>query len=162
MNNPTVFQGTFSDFRIVKGRKVVQIMVEVPSEQANAALAALGGLPDPANPAWVAVARLDAKHGETPKQIEPPKERKRWEDMPPAQQSAIRCGEESFREFLAECRQPTGAAWRGAPDAEAAAACVRLICGVNSRSELNTDPTAATAWRHLDNEYWLWSRGYQQ
>ncbi len=34
---------TFSDFRLVKGRKVCQLVCEVPLEQADAALAALGG-----------------------------------------------------------------------------------------------------------------------
>ena len=154
MSEAAVFKGTFSDFRIVKGRKVVQIMVEVPSEQANAALAALGGLPDPANPAWVAVARLDAKQAEQPRQIAAP-DRKRWEDMPPAQQAAIRCGEAKFWEFLEDY---SNLSWSIA-NADGAASVVRELCGIQSRRELNDAPAAAEAWRKLDSQYWLWKRG---
>jgi hypothetical protein len=157
MSQPAVFQGTFSDFRIVKGRKVVQIMVEVPSEQANAALAALGGLPDPANPAWVAVARLDAKQAEQPKQLAAP-ERKKWEDMPPAQKAAIRCAEPEFWRFLGEtiCKPRD---WNAPTNSEEAAQVVRHLCQVDSRARLNVNAPAREAWLHLDSEYWAWQRG---
>jgi hypothetical protein len=46
-DQPAATQGTFSDFRLIKGRKVCQIVIEVPIEQADQALAALGGLPQP-------------------------------------------------------------------------------------------------------------------
>jgi predicted metalloenzyme YecM len=47
MTDAAVTQGTFADFRLIKGRKVCQIVIEVPIEQADQALAALGGLPQP-------------------------------------------------------------------------------------------------------------------
>src|SRR5512133_3051679 len=55
------FQATFSDFRLVKGRKVAQIVLEVAIEEADKALAVLGGVPQPATEAWVAVARLETR-----------------------------------------------------------------------------------------------------
>src|SRR4051812_4591789 len=61
MTDAAVTQATFSDFRLVKGRKVAQLVFEVPIEQADQALAALGGLPQPATEAWVALARLETK-----------------------------------------------------------------------------------------------------
>jgi len=58
MTAPAAFKATFSDFRLVKGRKVAQIVVEVPIEEADNALKALGGIPRPDLERWVAVARL--------------------------------------------------------------------------------------------------------
>jgi hypothetical protein len=52
---------TFSDFRLVKGRKVCQLVCEVPLEQADAALAALGGLPNPHAERWVGIVPLKAQ-----------------------------------------------------------------------------------------------------
>ena len=48
MSKPSA--GTFSDFKIVRGRKVAQLVIEVPLEKANEVLAALGGVPQPADP----------------------------------------------------------------------------------------------------------------
>src|SRR4051794_33494293 len=56
---PAAIQGTFADFKLVKTRRTVQIVIEVPIEQADQALAALGGLPQPAEEKWVAVARIN-------------------------------------------------------------------------------------------------------
>ena len=61
MIDPAVIAACFSDFRLVKGRKVYQIVCEVPMERANAALAALGGLPNPHYERWVAIAPLAEK-----------------------------------------------------------------------------------------------------
>ena len=51
--------GTFADFKLIKGRKVAQIVVEIPIEQADAIVAALGGLPNPAVERWVAMAPVN-------------------------------------------------------------------------------------------------------
>ena len=37
-------KATFSDFKLIKTRKVAQLVMEIPVEQADAALKALGGL----------------------------------------------------------------------------------------------------------------------
>ena len=52
--------GTFADARAVKGRSVFQIIVEVPLENADKALQALGGWPQPATERWVGVALVGA------------------------------------------------------------------------------------------------------
>lgn len=55
---------------------------------------------------------------------------------------ALRCKEEPFRRFL------------GAQDEVTAAATVRAICNVKSRSELDRDPAAAHAFhRHIRLPY---------
>jgi hypothetical protein len=52
-------KGCFSDFKLIRTRSVCQIVIEVPLEQADAALAALGGLPRPEQERWIALARID-------------------------------------------------------------------------------------------------------
>lgn len=55
------FKATFHNIKNVMGRKVAQVILEVPIEQAPAVTRALGW-PDPQNPAWVGVALM--KEGE--------------------------------------------------------------------------------------------------
>lgn len=77
---------------------------------------------------------------------EEPKMRKQWHELPPASQSAIRCGEKAFHQFL-----------KVTTDTEAAEE-VRLRCEVKSRSELSTDEKAKDRWDHLDRTYQEWLR----
>jgi hypothetical protein len=141
-----VTQGTFADFRLIKGRKVCQIVIEVPIEQADQALSALGGLPQPAIEAWVAIARLN---GHIPEPT-PDKEKKRWNDLKLAAQASIRCTEPVFWRFIQdEYKAP-------AHDEEGAAKFIRRYCGVKSRSELNLDPNCAEAWKRLESRYQVW------
>lgn len=59
MSTPAAISGSLADFRIVKTRSVVQFIVEVPIEQADVALATLGGIPLPGVERPVALARLN-------------------------------------------------------------------------------------------------------
>lgn len=52
MDNPGI-EGTFCDIRLVAGRKVTKLIIEIPTEMTNAALERLGGYPNPVNPQWV-------------------------------------------------------------------------------------------------------------
>jgi hypothetical protein len=54
----TAFEAEFVEFQQVKTRSVYKIVLEIPAEQADAALAILGGVPKPNAQVWVAVARL--------------------------------------------------------------------------------------------------------
>lgn len=58
MKNAAAFVATYSDWRLIKGRKVVQVVFELPLEAANEAYAALGGMPNPAAESWFAICRL--------------------------------------------------------------------------------------------------------
>lgn len=137
-----VFQGTFADLRIIKGRKVGQFVIEVPLEGVDHALAALGGVPRPDKEVWVAVARLDPKAvSAAPDEPEEPKKHSL------AQQAAILCEDARFQQFLREV-YPT------AEDNPVEA--VRSICFVESRSEFDADPDAAARWRKLHAEYKAW------
>ena len=54
----TAFQATYSDWKLIRTRKVVQIVLEVPIEAADHAYKVLGGMPNPASEIWVGVARF--------------------------------------------------------------------------------------------------------
>jgi len=143
------FQATIHGFRTVPSRGVVSITIEAPIEQhAELAKIAVHG-------AWVAVARL--RDPETaaaqPRQDENKNTagaKRDWRDLSPQQQAGIRCAEPIFAAFLKECRPDD---WHEAPDA---AECVRLICGVQSRSELATNQKARVIWKQLDDQFSAW------
>jgi hypothetical protein len=145
MTDAAVTQGTFADFRLIKGRKVCQIVIEVPIEQADQALAALGGIPQPQSDHWVAVARLNGV-----KKPEPEANNTKL-----SFQAVMRCKEPLFWRFLTtQTVQPV-------ENETDAASVVRVLCGVESRSGLNTDPNAATLWRILSAEFLAWKRGME-
>lgn len=148
MSAPAAIKGTFADFRLIKGRKVAQLVIELPIEEADAALATLGGLPQPAAERWVAIAALNVTSIK-------PQEKRRYDDLRAAMQAAIRCSDPSFWRFLDEEIAP------GVKNDSEAAIVVRAHCGVDSRSALNDNPIAATRWRQLDGRYRAWMRAPQ-
>lgn len=64
MNAPAAIAGTFADFKLIKTRSACQLVIEVAIENADAALSALGGVPQPGQEKPVAVARLEPEAGE--------------------------------------------------------------------------------------------------
>jgi hypothetical protein len=141
-DEPAAIKATFSDFRLIKGRKQAQLVLEIPIEEADRALAALGGIPQPQSDHWVAVARLNGVAKPEPE----PKEKRRWEDLKLSMQAGLRCEERAFQAFLNVSPR----------NADEAAVEVRKICGVGTRSGLNDDPTAAKIWKDLDRSYQAW------
>lgn len=149
-DEPAAIRATFSDLRIIKGRKQAQLILEVPIEEADNALAALGGIPQPHSDRWVAVARLNGVE----KPAREPKEKRKWEDLKLSMQASIRCGEPAFWKFLMETFGHLGAAIADSP--ESAAAMVRSLCCVRSRAEFNTSPLGAKHWNDLECSYQAW------
>lgn len=151
MSAPAAIKGTFSDFRVVRGRKIAQLVVEVPIEQADEALRALGGVPVAANERWVAVARLDPQIAsqrplqEPARAIEKP--RRSFGELPLAQQAAIRCQDGKFQQFL------------GVASAEEAAVCVRDECRVGSRADIESAPYASQRWHEIERDFSEYLRG---
>lgn len=147
------FQATFSDFKLVKSRGQAQFVFEVPLDKADAALKTLGGLPRPDQETWVGVARLQATAAKD-SSVEP-KERRRFGELAPSAQAAMRCQDEKFVEFL-DKRFPD---FRGVdPGDDEAVQLVRQICGVESRSQLNTDAIALSRWKGLEADFQTWLR----
>lgn len=164
----TAFRATYSDWKLVKTRGVVQVVMEVPLAEADAAYDVLGGMPNPANETWFGIAPINLhRPAKETKQVDdlpqatsssvnhkPPAGTKRsWEDLQPQQQAGIRCGEPTFVAFLKEQYRNE---WRGT---DGAAECVRFICGVHSRVELGTNQKASVIWHQLDCEYRAWLAG---
>jgi hypothetical protein len=143
------FKATFSDFRLIKGRKVVQFVFELPVEQADHALEVLGGVPRPDIEAWAGIARINPKatSAERPAEESEPKERRAFTSLPLAQQAAMKCNDAAFARFLFERY-----------DATDPAEYVRKTCGVTSRREIAKGTPAGTVWIELLAEFDVWMR----
>jgi len=166
------FRATYSDWKVVKGRKVVQVVLELPLETADQAYQVLGGMPMAANEIWCAVARLDERKVVSPdtakeasasnarhkpdttpqpdQSVGVPagaKVRRKFEDLTPAQQAGILCGQPSFRIFLSKRFN------YGVTTDEEAAEAVRELCKVKSRALLTTDNAD---WSGLLLAFRLW------
>lgn len=129
----TAIRATFSDFKLVRSRKVAQLVMEVPLEDADAALTALGGIPKAATEQWVGIAPITAEAAAAP--------RKSWEQIPASQQAGIRCGDPEFR------------AWLGARSADDAATMLRERLGIKTRADIAPGSIAEREWRLIDSEF---------
>jgi len=151
----TAFRATYADMKLIKTRQVVQIIFEVPQKDFDAAYEVLGGLPNPAAERWFGIAAIDVSAVAQPRQSEGGKStagaKRDWRELSPAQQAGIRCDESTFSAFLKEQRPDD---WHEAQDDPAE--CVRLICGVKSRSDLATNHTARVMWHQLEAYYQTW------
>lgn len=128
---------------MVKGRKVLQIICEVPLEAQGQVFAALGA-PMPDAETWVAIARLrsDGAPIEEPEQLEPPRPQKSL-----AQIAGIVCAQPAFWKYIQVDGQ------------DAAAEYVRGHCNISSRAALDSNEDAALAFRTLNTDYKLWLDG---
>ena len=136
------FQAVYTDWKLIRGRKVVQIVLELPIEGSDAAYQALGGMPNPAESAWCAVARLvqggagtDAEANKPAAAPNRPRAKRSFEELPLSQQAALLCGQAAYWKFL------------GMNDEAGATEKMRNILGVKSRSELDKDPAKAVVCR---------------
>lgn len=165
MKNAAAFQATYSDWRLIKGRKVVQIVFELPLEAANEAYAALGGMPNPAAESWFAIARLNPENA---KEVVPNNSeiRTRHDTSPAsgpdkvqararnpvnpdkrlAQRAALLCKETLFWRFL----RKQGRFISNENDAVEA---VREICAVQSRSEIKPNTQPGLLFDHLYSRF---------
>lgn len=130
---PAAFEGSYSDWRIVKGRKVVQIVIEVPLENADHAYQVLGGMPNNGAEAWLAVARLAGK-SRLPAPVQ----------NSVAQQAAMRCDQPKFKEFLV---------FKNEFGSDSAREWLHQYFNVTSRNQIGPKE-----WEQFENEYQLWLR----
>ena len=140
MNN--AFAGTYSDLRFVKSRKVAQVVIELPIEQANRFLQAFGA-PDPSSESWVAIARLNHAP-ETEETVESEKPRRQWDSLRPSARAAILCGETAFLAFL-KVRSK-----------EEATEKLKNHCGVSSRKEFDADETKRMMFELVERDFEKW------
>lgn len=147
-----VFRATYSDWRVIKGRKVVQVVFETPIEQADLAYKVVGGMPNPAEEKWFAIARLTEGVGQAPRQettqLAPAGAPKSY-----AQRIALLCQDTRFQKFL---QDRTGLDLT----CEARVAeYVRELCQVQSRAEIVEGSRPGMKWRALAADYHNWARG---
>jgi hypothetical protein len=155
MDAPAAFKGTFSDIKFLKGRRVCQVVIETPLEEASRIVGVFGA-PNPAEEVWVGFTRLqDGKAGPVlpdhrhPPPDEPPKPKP--ERSPAVRQAGIVCQEPEFWKFV---RSEHG--WPGFGGSEDAAWFVRQHCGVASRRDITSGSPAEKAWNSLFLEYGAW------
>jgi hypothetical protein len=146
-----IVSGTYSDFKIIRSRKVAQLVVEVPIEQAQSLIHALG-LPNPAQETWVAVARLQTPAKEETPPAAVPEPHRPFASLPYPQQAALRCQDLSFRAFI---RSSLTADW--VKDEEDAAEFVRGWCNISTRKDIKPDTEAEKLWLKLNSQYEFWA-----
>lgn len=175
----TAIAATFVDIRTVKSRGQVQLVFEVPISGADAVLAALGGIPQPAESRWVGIARL----------VEEPKQSvadlpesgtqnsdrdfgrsdlptKEAEPAEPAKVTRLDSRKVGPWKTLSRAQragirsnEPAFWAWLGkreghaVTNADLAAAIVRDLCQVSSRAELDRYKESGALWDSLDGEF---------
>tara|TARA_R100001244_G_scaffold2541_1_gene3955 strand:+ start:19205 stop:19738 length:534 start_codon:yes stop_codon:yes gene_type:complete len=158
---PAVIRATFTEWRMVKTRSALQIVLEVPIEQTEEVLATLGA-PMPGKEKWVAVALLDAKA--VARQVDPggastsgrsapaetEKPRRKFTELRLSAQAGILCEQDDFRGWLAE-EYPN--AVRAASGDIAGA--LRLVLKVQSRTELDDarNTRERAAWSALLTQF---------
>jgi hypothetical protein len=162
MTKPAAIQGEFANYKPVMGRKVLQLVIEIPVEQALEALQALG-TPTGGTSIPVAIARLDIEKAvhEPSKAQEKPK--RSWAQMPPSQQAGVLCLDEQFQRFLKGWSRGVDIfTINGTEDpidgSADAAEVVRLACGVSSRADLDKNGEAEKIWHGLVADYRAWQR----
>src|SRR5574337_382135 len=161
------FKATYSDFRLIKGRKVVQFVFELPIEQADVALKVVGGMPNPAAEVWCGIARLDTtkiNEGDAPVPAPLTAEittsasaTRRGESSPVnrlAQRAGILCNDPLFHRYLErrlsdDVKGPT-------VNTEFAAGYVRKFCKVKSRADIKPNTEASTRLDLLESAFTCW------
>lgn len=141
----TAVLATFSDLRIVKGRKVAQLTFEVPIERVDEALSTLGGVPRPDQERWCGIAPVDPSAARAT--VEEPKPKPRSL----AQRVAMVCREPAFAKYLAGTYPNMWGRCR-----EDVADFVRARCKVASRSEITEGSEAHLIWQGLYDDYRVW------
>jgi hypothetical protein len=159
MSNAAAIQATYSDLKVIRGRKVCQIVMEIPLEASEAFVAAFG-MPNPAKETWVALALLDKKavqHKDDGVQA-PKNVRRAFHELTLAEQSAIKCGDRVFQRFLFEKHMMRDEDFEagGQTAIDAAATAVRVACGVNSRSDILPNTPAGDKWRDVLRDFEGW------
>lgn len=158
MRDHTVIDATFSDYRTVKSRSVLQLILEVPIERQADVFAALG-FPMPSAPVWCAVVRLKDKPGDhaTPQPVKAPsaapvaaRERYRLGDKgeQAVQRAGILAKDEQFQEWLRYSERVIGSC-----DEAKAADYIRAWCMVGSRREIASDPDALRQFEQLETNF---------
>jgi len=148
----------FADYRRVKTRKVLQLIIEVALEREKEIFETLG-FPDTATGTPVAIARLAVT---TAPDSPPPggpaeaagegqdtRRTPKFSERSPSQQAAIMCRNIAFQDWLIES-QDHGLEPGHYPDEEEyAKAILAVALGITSKTELDKMPSKAELWSQM-------------
>ena len=157
----TAVRGTFADFKTVKTRGVCQLIIEVPIENADHALAVLGGVPQAKAEQWVGIAPVTAPGAvdgdDVPAEAEPLKGGRR------AKMAGILCGDLQFHSYLNDRfpEQWADVYGRIGIAENVAAVIIRSWCRIDSRAQLD-DPNNSQPgiiWDRIESDYRASQRG---
>jgi hypothetical protein len=133
----TIITGTYSDFKIIKTRKVAQMVIEFPIEQGEQFISKFG-LPNTHEEKWVAVAWLRSQPVET-----------NGRASKAIQQAGIMCKDIAFGTWLRDTRK-----FQINPANETEVQEVlRAILGVTSRADMRTNDDALERWETLYDQF---------
>jgi hypothetical protein len=175
MTAAAAFTCCYSDWKLIRTRKIVQLVFEVPVEHADAAYQVLGGMPDNGAEIWCAIARLAAGTTEPPPAAAPERDEqerarahpatempapkhaldrehhgKRWDELTPCAQAGILSNDAAFIKFLRENHIRDGI------KASDAADFIRQYCKVTSRVNILPATKAGEVWHNLVKEFRTW------
>ena len=149
------FSACYADWKLIKTRACVQIVLEIPIERANEAYTVLGGMPVAGAEVWCGVARLDPHKVGVATPSEGGKDRASSpHDPPPSHRLTTRAvmlsKDPQFHKFL------EGHLRLGNVTEEEAATYIRDKCRVASRSEIKPGTEAATRLDFIESAYICW------
>jgi hypothetical protein len=140
MTAPAAMQADYCDLRFIKGRKVIQVVLELPIE-AGAQFVSMFGTPDPSKTIPVGIARID------------PTAKPERKGGKLAQRAGILCNEGGFAQYCLETLGPS--TFGGEMDGKPSEA-VYYLCGIRSRIDLDHNEEAARKFHDLELSYNAW------
>lgn len=160
MTEPAAILATFSDVKLIKGRKVAQLIFEIPLEQAHSALNVLG-MPQTEVDVWCGIAKLKSKPqtqlstastdgGAVRESADAPPSPK---PNPHIKRFMALANDTGFWNFL---RRKYGHVVKDAHDAEVL---LKAMCEISSKTQLTDDSPATSYLRSLATEFNAWMRG---
>jgi hypothetical protein len=161
--------GTYSDFKLVKTRSVVQVIVEFPIEEAQQVLESLGGLPMPGKEEHVSLGLRSkllkiAEESSADNLSAKPLDRQTVDQERRANLSLV--GKQRYAEAgemeqartrsVLLAKDPQFHQWAGVFDEEEAVDYIRSCIG-GSRSLIVTDRDAYNRFLRLEREFLVWA-----
>jgi hypothetical protein len=155
------FAATYSDWKLIRTRKVVQIVFEVPVEKADDAYSVLGGMPNSGEEIWCAIARLkesavlaDAAGAAPSPSSSAPAATPFRNHL--TRRAGILCNDPMFHRYLEHMQDELGLAARHSYDKEHATNYLRSYCKVESRKDILPGTEAATRLDLLESAFVCW------
>jgi hypothetical protein len=144
---PAAFKARYVRWAAPSTQPVVLITFEVPVEKSDIAYQALGGMPMPSRIVECAIAVLKPDT----EQQEPLRERKKFTELPLAQQTGILRKDPVFWAFLREAKGANGVVTE-----DLAVQWIHAYCLVKSCSEIPARKDATAMWERLVSEWQAW------